>query len=108
MAINDSFEADATGVADSGEFIITGSGSETGAAEVFELGGSGAAEIYREVDIDSDGTWEVSVLIDSTTEQWHSQKNQLVVSQSKNVRIRVVNTSGQTANFFATGMEVDD
>jgi len=108
MAINDSFEADATGVADDGDFIIDGSSADTGAAEVFELGGSDAAKVYREVDIDGDGTWEISVLIDSTTDVWHSQKNQLVVSQSNNVRIRIVNTSGGPADFYSFGMEVDD
>lgn len=108
MAVNDSYQENATGVLDGGEFLVEGSTSGTGAAEVFELGGSGAAEIYREVDIDADGTYEVSVLIDSTSSEWHSQQNQLVVSASNNVRIRIVNTSGGSANYFATGMEVDD
>lgn len=108
MAVNDVFEADATAVADAGDFIIDGSSTGTGAAEVFELSGNGAADIYREIDVDGDSTFEVSILIDQVSGEWHSQKNQLVVSSNNNVRIRVNNTSGGAADFFAIGMEVDD
>jgi hypothetical protein len=108
MALNDTFEVSSTALADAGEFIIDGSSAGTGAAEVFELAGTGAAEIYREVDPDADGTFEISTLIDTTSGDWHSQKNQLVVSQNNDVRIRVVNTSGGSADYYAVGMEVDD
>lgn len=108
MAVNDAFHKTGVSVADTGDFIIDGSAAGTGAAEVFELGGDAGADIYRESDPGGDGTYEVSVLIDSKTGVWHSQLNQFVVSQSNNHRLRINNTSGGGANYFATGMEVDD
>jgi hypothetical protein len=108
MGVNDTFHETSTGLADAGDFIIDASAAATGAAEVFELGGDSAADIYRETDPDGDGTYEVSVLIDSKSGAWHSQLNQLVVSASENHRIRVNNTSGGTGNYYATGMEVND
>jgi hypothetical protein len=108
MARNDSFSAESTGLANGDDFIIDGSSAGTGAVEIFEMGGSGSADVYREIDPDDDTTFEVSVLIEKLSAPWHSQKNQLVVSRSNNVRIRINNTSGGTADFFVTGMEVDD
>lgn len=108
MAVNDTFHQTGDGVADSGDFIIDGSGAETGAAEVFEIGGTGAATIYKETDVDGDGSWSLSVEVDSISGTWHSQLNQLVVSQSNDHRLRIRNTSGGSADYYATGMEVDD
>jgi hypothetical protein len=108
MGRNDSNVQSATGVADGSDFIVDGSGSGTGAVEIGELGGTGGADIYREVDPDGDGTFEVSVLIDQVSTNWHTQINGLVVSSSENTRIRVNNTSGGAADFYAVGMEVDD
>jgi len=108
MAVNDVYHQTATDVADAADALFTGSSAETGAAEVFELGGTGAAEIYRETDTTGDGTFDLSVQIDSFTGSWHTQLNQFVVSTSNNHRIRVANTSGGSADFFATGMEVND
>jgi hypothetical protein len=108
MAINDTYHVTATGVADGGNFTIEGSASGTGAAEVGELGGTGDADIYRETDVDGDGTYEVSVIIDSLLGEWHSQQNGLVVSSSNNHRIRVNNKSGGPQDYYATGVEVDD
>lgn len=108
MAVNDSFAADSTGVLDGASFIVDGSTSGTGAVEIFELGGSEGAEIYREVDVDGDGTYEISVLVDAPNSEWHSQQNQLVVSQKTNTRIKITNISGANADYFAFGMEVSD
>lgn len=87
---------------------MDGSGAGTGAAEVQEMGGTGAADIYVESDPAGDSSWSVSVLIDSKSGTWHTQRNQLLVSQSQGTRVRINNTSGGAADFFATGMEVDD
>lgn len=109
MALNDAYIQTATAVADAGDFIIDPTAAGTGAAEVFELGGDAAAEIYREVDPDDDGTYEVSVLIDTLDPgPWHTQDNEFVVSSSENTRIRVNNISGGSGNYFAAGMEVSD
>lgn len=108
MAVNDTYHKAQSGVTGGGDFIIDGSTAATGAAEIHEFGGTGGADIYRETDVDGDGTYEVSVLIDQPTNTWHSQQNQLTISASNNHRIRINNTSGGNAAFFATGMEVDD
>ena len=108
MAVNDAYHVNENDLADTGELIADGSTSDTNAAEVHELAGTGDAEIYRESDPDDNGTFEVSVLIDTVSGTWHSQLNQLTVSQSQNHRLRVVNTSGNPNDYYVTGMEVDD
>lgn len=108
MAVNDTYAEASAGVANGGDFLVEGSAAATGAAEVGELGGTGAADIYREVDVDGDGTYEVSVQVDILNGTWHSQINGLTVSSNENVRIRVNNTSGGTADYYAVGMEVDN
>jgi hypothetical protein len=108
MAVNDTNVQTATGVADTNDFTVDGSGSGTGAVEIGEIGGTGGADIYREVDPDGNGTFEVSVLIDQVSNNWHTQINGLVVSSSENTRIRVNNTSSSSADYYAVGMEVDD
>lgn len=108
MAVNDSYVNSADGLADGGDLIIDGSSSGTGAVEIFEIGGAAAADVIKETDPDADSTFEVSVTIDSFSGSFHSQKNQLVVSQSNDHRLRINNTSGGAADFYAVGMEVDD
>ena len=104
MAEGDPYKAQAN-LADSDELIIDGTNSETGAIDVTELAGTGGANVFREVD---DGTTTVSTLIEQPTDDWHSQKNILVVSQAENTSIRIVNTSGGDADYLATGYEVTD
>jgi len=108
MAVNDAFSATGTGVADAGDFIIDGTNALTGAAEVQEIVGDASAKIYREFDPDGDGTFEVSVQIEALGSAFHTQLNALLVSQSENVRLRVNNDSGGSANYGAVGMEVND
>ena len=108
MARQDPITVSATGVADGSDLIIDGSTASTGAIDVFELFGSAGCDVYREVDTDGDGTFEISVLIDQPTNNWHSQKNALSVSQAENTRIRITNTSGGSADFAAVGYEVPD
>jgi len=90
------------------QIVVDGSGTETGAAELFEFGGGGTARVYRETDTNGDGTYDVTVWIDEPTDEWHSQKNQLVVSQSSNHILRIVNVGDAEADYFVTGMEVSD
>lgn len=107
MAVNDAYVVSGAGIADSDDLIIAGSDTETGAAEVGELAGTVAAELYREVDVDDDGTYEVSAQIDSFNGSWHTQKNGLLVSDADNLRLRIVNVSGGAGGFLAAGMEVN-
>lgn len=108
MANGDVYHETANGLASAGDFIVGGGQSATGAAEVGEMGGSGDADIYKESDPDGDGTYEISVLIDTMTGSWHTQQNGLVVSSAHRTRLRVRNTSGGSADYYATGMEVQE
>lgn len=108
MAVNDSFTESVDALADAGDLIVDGSEGGTGAINVTEFGATGAVDVYREVDPDGDGTFEVSVNIDTQSGNWHSQGNDLIASQSQNVRIRLNNTSGGTIDVYAAGYEVDD
>lgn len=108
MTVNDSFSTATDGLADGGDLIIDGSGAETGAVNITELAGSGACDIYREVDSAGDGSWAVSNLIDSKSGDWHSQGNNLRCSQSQASRLRISNTSGGTIDVQVAGYEVDD
>jgi len=113
MALNDTYVEAADALGDTNELIVDASTTDTGDAEIVELGGTGDAEIYKETDVGGDGTYEVSVQISGpsdstnpTTGTWHYQDNSITVSQSANHRIRIVNVSGGTADFYATGFEV--
>ncbi len=108
MAVNDTIVQSTDGLADGGDFIIDGSGLGTGAGNITELSGTGGCDVYREIDPGGDGTYEISIIIDQPSGQWHSQGNQLRVSAASNARIRINNTSGGAADFYATGYEVDD
>lgn len=108
MAVNDSYTKATDGLADAGDLIIDGSGAGTGAINITELGATGDCDVYREVDTAGDGTWAVSETIESPTGTWHSQGNDLLVSQTQNVRLRINNTSGGGIDVYAAGYEVDD
>lgn len=108
MAVNDVFHANGVGVAADGEFNITPDDAETGAVEVFEFGGTGPAVVYKEVDVDNDGTYSLSVQVDDLGDGFHSQQNQIVLSDSDGIRLRIVNTAEEAHDYYATGMEVND
>jgi len=108
MAVNDAFVASADGLAAGGTLVIDGSGSGTGAVLITELAGAAAADVRRETDPDGDGTFEVSTTVDSIGSGFHSQGNELTVSQSQNSRLVIENTSSGAADYAAVGYEVDD
>lgn len=108
MAINDVYHVPDDDVAPNGSLVVSGSDAESGAAEVFEIGGDVDVTVFRETDVDDDGTFEVSVLIDAFSGPFHSQKNQIVVSASNNQRLRLQNEDGEAGSLYATGLEVND
>lgn len=88
--------------------IVDASGSGTNAAKITELGGTAGGKVYREIDTDGDGTFEVSAVIeDSNASAFNSQGNSLRVSDNHNARLRVENTSGGEGEYWAIGYEVD-
>ena len=108
MAVNDSYADASTGIADTGTFTVDGSGSGTGAVLITELGGTGDFNVFRDVDTTDDGTYDATTQIESTTGEWHSQANDLICSQSQNVRLRIKNVSGGSITVFVSGYEVDN
>ena len=104
MADGDPYKRQAQ-LGDGGEVVIDGSQSSTGAVDVTELGGTAGADVVREVD---DGSITVGTVIDQPTNNWHSQKNVFVVSQSSNISLKITNTSGGSASYFIIGYEVPD
>ena len=109
MAINDVYHETAS-VDPGDDLVVDAAGTGTGAAEVFEVGGEVDVVVYRETDIDGDGTFETSVQVDAFSGPFHSQKNQLVVSQANNHRLRIhaVDSNEESGDVYATGMEVSD
>lgn len=107
MAINDFFKTSANDLVDGGELIIDGSEAETGAVEVHEMFGAGPATIYKEVDPAGDGSWPISVQIEILEASFHSQNNQIELSEQSNVRLRLVNTDSGPNDYGVNGMEVD-
>jgi len=108
MARQDPITISVTDLLDGSDLIIDGSTAATGAIDVFELFGTGGCDVFREVDTNGDGTFDVSVVIEQPTANWHSQDNRLTVSQAESTRLRINNTSGGAADFGATGFEVPD
>jgi len=108
MAVNDSFAKATDSLPDGSDLIADGSGAGTGAVNVTEIAATGAVEIYREVDTAGDGSWAVSVQVDNISNEFGSQGNDYLASQSQSVRIRVRNASGGPIDALIAGYEVDD
>jgi len=111
MTEGDFFSVSSLDVPDGGSFTVDPSGSDTGAAEIHTVAGTGSAVIFKEVDVDDDGDYEISVeveSIDSPSYSWHSQNNKIELSQSAGHRLRVVNNDGGNRSFHACGIEITD
>jgi hypothetical protein len=108
MALNDFFKRGVTDVSVDGEVIIDASTSGTGAVEIHEVFASGGINIIKEIDTTGDGTFDVSVRIESQDRPLHSQKNQIEVSADEDVRIKVVNIANEKIDFGVNGIEVSD
>lgn len=107
MTRNDPFSTASTGVADAGTVTADPANSETGAVELSEFGGTASATVYKEFDLDADGTYEASFQISTFSGDWVSELNSIIVANSQNHRIKILNTSGGTGDFYAEGIEVD-
>jgi len=108
MAIGDFFSKTEAGVANGSDMLVDGSTSSTGAVEIHTVATSGAADVFKEIDTTGDGTYDVSITIDSQTEAIHSQKNKIEVSNTDDMRLRINNTSGSAIDVHVTGIEVSD
>jgi hypothetical protein len=108
MGLNDFFRQSEQGLNSGGVLVIDGSGSETGAVEIHEVFASGPIEMRKEVDTNGDGSFNLSVVIESLDSPFHSQKNQIEVSQSKGVRVKIVNTDSSNIDCAVNGIEVSN
>ena len=108
MSLNDFFTKTSKGLSDGGKLVVDGSGSGTGGVEIHEVFASGGIELYKEVDTNDDGTYDLSVLIESQNDAFHSQENQIEISEGENVQITLVNIDGSTIDCGVNGIEVSD
>lgn len=105
MAVNETHVRNGDGVGNGTSLIVDGGSSENGKVIVTEMGGTGGADIFRETDPQGDGSYSISVQMDNPSGSWHTQLNNLVVSSSEGVRIRITNTSGSAQDYYAVGKE---
>lgn len=108
MTVNDRYTESGSGTAGGGELIIDASGTDTGVVQITELGGTGDAEVYREIDEGQTGTFEVSSVIDTRTGEWHNPDNALLIGNdgtSNELRLRIVNTTASSYDYYAVGFE---
>lgn len=108
MGVNDSFKSGDDALGDGGDLTVSGATADTGAVIITEIGGEGAADIFREIDVDGDGTFEITVQVDNPGGEFHSQLNNLVVGDAVNARLRINNTSGNQNGYYVIGKETDD
>jgi hypothetical protein len=106
MAAGDFFKAAGADVADSGQLIVDGSSGTTGAVEIHSIAHGGDCDVYLEEDSNADGTFETSILLDSFAGEGVSQQNKLEVNSGTGARLRIDNTSGGSADYYVTGIEV--
>lgn len=67
----------------------------------------GAADIIWEADPGGDGSFPVSVQIDSLAGEGISQQNEIEIEGREPARLRVVNTGTGPADYSATGEKFD-
>lgn len=98
-----------TGVANGDSFVVDAQRVEGDNARITEVGGTGNVDIYREVDVDNDGNYEISQVIQSETAgSFHSQDADMVIAEHYDVRLRFQNTSGSAQDYWAVGYETDE
>ena len=106
MAAGDFFQAAGADTASSGQLIVDGSSGVTGAVEIHSIAHGADCDVYLEQDSNSDGTFETSILLDSLSGEGVSQQNKIEVDSNNGWRLRIDNTSGGSADYAATGIEV--
>jgi len=107
MAQGDFFTKSDT-VSANGELIIDGSTAGTGAVELHTFATEEAATVFKDVDVDGDGTFEIQIELVAQGGTLHSQKNKIEVSSTNNMRVRIADTSGNAQGIHVTGIEVPD
>lgn len=102
----DLFVQTQAGVASNASMTVTGASSGRGAVEIHTVATTGAADVFEERDTTGDGTYDVSLLVETSGSAIHSQKNKIEVSDALNQRLRIENTSDSAIDIQVTGVEV--
>lgn len=76
------------------------------AFEIHNIVHGAACEVELLVDPDDDGTYEVSVLLDTFTDEGISQGNEIEASEDDNMLVRITNTSSGPSDYVVTGREI--
>lgn len=92
------------GIEDGESLVIDISGPGHSSTILKQYSGDAAAELYYEQDPDGDGTYEVSILMDSFTGPFHSEGNRTPLTERAHSRVRVKNVSGGAGNFTVSGI----
>lgn len=91
------------GVAVGASFSVDGGSS--GAVILRNLAITETSDVYWEHDIDGDGSYEVSVKVESFSSTGLSMLNNVPVSSNSNLRLRLENTGGAPASYIVTGLK---
>ena len=103
---NRAFSATAVGIEAGSVGYIDSSSSQTGAAEIHTITATGAVDIIKEVDSDGSGTFDVAIQVDDKDDTFHSQKNQIELTDPDNTRLAFNNTDTGPVDVHVTGVEV--
>lgn len=95
-------------VSANGELVVDGSTAETGAVELHTIAAEAAANVFKDVDVNGDGTFEIQIELVASASPLHSQKNKIEVSSTNDMRVRIVDTTGNVQGIHVTGIEVAD
>ena len=95
-------------VSGNGDLIVDGSTSSTGAVEIHTVATEGAASVVKEVDTADNGTFDISIPVESADDAIHSQKNKVEISSSENMRLRITDSTGSSQGMHVSGIEVSN
>jgi len=107
MTQGDFYDDSQTGVQSSNEWIPDLSVLGTGAVELHSFGGDSGSRVVKEIDVDGDGNYEVTIELVDVSGQFHSQNNKVLI-KAENMQIRFINTGNSASDYHVAGMEVSD
>jgi hypothetical protein len=105
MANNSTYGTSTASLPAGDSIIIDGSDSETGVVHIEEFGATGSVDVYREVDTDNTGSYDVSSVVETETDSLFSTDNDIRVAEHDSSRIRILNTDSTPITVWAIGFE---
>lgn len=86
--------------------VVSGISSSTGAAEIHSIASNCPISVLKEIDTNSNGTFDISIKIDQSQGRMHSQQNKIEISKQQNIRLRLKNEGESTLPIHVTGIEI--